>query len=164
MYGCITFFFRFVLKKLCCFQQFVCKIYTCYWTSFGISSKFLIEYVVIRLCSHSVLVWYIVLQFEMASGKYLCHFLRSSPENTFSDNFIVAFVLSKTPILFAGLMVAWRTVILTISAISFITFVTKTEPLFVVIFVGWYACLVIMAMITFAVLAAEGLDIVHAKA
>ena len=72
----------------------------------------------------------------MASGKFLSHCLRVSPEDIFSNVFIVAFVLFKTPIVCACFVVAWRSVIFRTSAVSGITFETKTDLLSVIITVG----------------------------
>ena len=99
----------------------------------------------------------------MASGKHLCHCLRFSPEDIFSDVFIVACVLSNTPIVYACFVVAGPSVTPRTSAISCIRLETKTEPSSVVITVGKYACFLMLSMIICTVLTVVGSDTGYAK-
>ena len=86
------------------------------------------------------------------------------PEDVFGDALIVAFVLSKTPMVGAYFVAACGSVMLRTSAISCIMSERKNEPLSVIIFVGRYACLVIMSMMMFAVQQTLGLDTGYSKA
>ena len=82
------------------------------------------------------------------------NFSQNSPIYIFIDVFSVECVLSKTPIVCAYFVVAWRRVMFWTSAISVIKFSTKVEFLCVILNVGRYARLVMKSMITFPELTA----------
>ena len=89
----------------------------------------------------------------------MCHCLRISLEDFFTDIFFVACVLSKTSIAWTCSAVARRSLTPGTSAYSSYSFGIKIRPLSYINNVGRYVSLVIISLETFAVLTAVGLDV-----
>ena len=90
--------------------------------------------------------------------NYLCHCFLYSPDAIFKEVLIVAWARSRTPMVWAGFVVAFFKFMPSISATSCIIWETKTLPLCVLITLGKWACLVRLSFVTFAVFTAVGLE------
>ena len=88
-----------------------------------------------RLSSYPTLAWYVVWYFKKSNGRSLSHCFRNFPEDIFSDVSIEVCVLTKTPIVSTCFVVAWQSVISRLSAISCVTFKTKTDFLSNVVYI-----------------------------